>query len=131
MRDLLAWHRRLRHVHVESLDGLRCIERYDSRKSTFFIDPPYVCSTRASSGRYAVEMTDVQHQRLIDRLLTVKGAVILCGFNSDIYRPLRKAGWQLIRRSLAIHAAAGRAKHRPRKTEYFWRNPQAVKLTNS
>ena len=89
--------RRLRHisarfknVKVENEDWESIIARYDSPDSFFYLDPPYLLSTRRSGG-YLFEMTDDDHKRMADKLSRVKGACMLSGYDNKIYKDL---GWR-------------------------------------
>lgn len=92
------WHERLANVVIESTDALELIGRHDGPDTVFYLDPPYVASTRkCKSALYAREATDDHHFELVRTLLTLEGAVVLSGYDSPIYRPLVDAGWQRIR----------------------------------
>lgn len=51
-----------------------------------FLDPPYLMSTRRSGRIYANEMTDDDHVRLIETARRLPCAVMLCGYESELYR---------------------------------------------
>jgi DNA adenine methylase len=64
----------------------------------FYLDPPYLHSTRAATDAYLHEMTEADHRELLDRLLLCRGKVILSGYPSDLYdRTL--AGWRRSRQA--------------------------------
>lgn len=93
---------RLRHVHLESLDALEIIRRYDSPKTTFFVDPPYLWSTRSWAARqtfkqdYRAEFqTDDEHRLLLKTLNEVDAAVVLAGRANPIYDDML-TGWKRI-----------------------------------
>jgi len=83
---------RLLRVQIEHQDWRVILERYDTDQTLFYLDPPYIHSTRRG-GKYAHEMTDEDHIELVERLLNIKGMAILSGYASEIYRPLEDAGW--------------------------------------
>lgn len=122
---------RLLRVQVEHGDALAVIERYDTPATFFYLDPPYVLSTRKSGG-YEHEMDDEQHFRLVELLLRVKGKVLLSGYPSLLYAKLEEQGWQS-RRWDAICSASGRtrlngmlglgsAKLKQQRVEVVWFN---------
>jgi DNA adenine methylase len=85
---LLQTIERLRGVVVEQSNALELIQRYDSEDALFYVDPPYVQSTRARYGAhrcYSVEMTDQDHRDLLDVLRGIKGKVVLSGYAHPIY----------------------------------------------
>lgn len=87
---------RLRTVQIENLDFANLIEKYDSEDTFFYLDPPYVHNTRKESAQFAYnhEMTDIQHEDLVDKLLHIKGKAILSGYDTDIYDKLIENGWK-------------------------------------
>ncbi|MBE3562378.1 MAG: DNA adenine methylase [Hydrogenibacillus schlegelii] len=88
-------HERLRTVQIENDDFRRVIRRYDTSETFFYLDPPYVLATRRG-GRYAHEMSDSDHEELVDMLLTLKGRAMLTGYANAIYKRLEAAGWRRI-----------------------------------
>jgi len=107
---------RLRGVIIESKPALEIIDRFDSPDTLFYIDPPYVHSTRSaiSSKAYRFEMTDQDHRDLSEKLKKVKGKVLISGYDSDLYNELY-AGWR--KENKATHADGGRD-----RTECIWQN---------
>lgn len=99
---------RIKTVHVECLDWERCIGMYDSDNTLFFLDPPYVPETRRS-GEYEYEMLSDDHIRLVDKLLKIKGKVLLCGYDNEIYHRLEKNGWKTMTYEVQC-SAAGRTR---------------------
>jgi DNA adenine methylase len=89
---------RLKQVHIECSDALGVIRRFDSPETLFYVDPPYVASTRTASTRfrgYRHEMTDEQHVQLADLLKNVQGMVMLSGYTSPLYEMLY-SGWTCV-----------------------------------
>jgi DNA adenine methylase len=84
---------RLLRVQVENKDALKLIECYDSPDTFFYLDPPYVLSTRKGGG-YKHELTDDSHRQLVKVLQGIKGKALLSGYANLIYRELEKCGWQ-------------------------------------
>ena len=64
---------RLRGVVFEAVDVCRLIDLYDSRRTFFFIDPPYW----GTSQDYAVQFPEDDHVRLAARLARVRGIWLL------------------------------------------------------
>lgn len=109
---------RMAGVVIENRDAIEVMESQDSRDTLLYVDPPYVHDTRTTSGGYQFEMSDDDHRRLIAFLQTVKGMVVLSGYDHPLYGPLRASGWlQLEYPSLVFG-------NRPR-TEVLWLNPLA------
>jgi DNA adenine methylase len=85
-------HERLRRVQVEQADWREILQRYDGPETLHYLDPPYVPSTRVC-GHYPCEMTRRDHDELVERILRVKGMVVLSGYQHPSYRPLEGSGW--------------------------------------
>jgi DNA adenine methylase len=119
-RSLAAVCRRLQGVVIECRDALDVIRAQDSPDTLFFVDPPYMPSTRSKSG-YRHEMTQSEHEALLDRLCSVKGLVVLAGYPSDLYDAVLH-DWHRVTRQ---HHVAGSFKPR---TEVLWISPRAAKL---
>jgi len=141
LSSLHWWHWRLMRVQIESMDAVRCIKRYDTAETTFYLDPPYPSQTRSRNKVYKHEMGDDLHQRLVATLLDIHGAAVLSGYESPIYEPLINAGWQCIKKTIvtpSIHTNrhTGSAPRATRKelgdnalrTECIYINPRALAL---
>lgn len=89
---------RLRDVQIDNLDWREVLSRYDSEETLFYLDPPYVHSSRSryagpSDGYGAHELSDEQHIEIIDLASRLKGAVVLSGYDSDIYQSAVPSSW--------------------------------------
>lgn len=124
------WHKRLMRVQIEQLDALKLIPVWDDEHTVFYLDPPYVKSTR-TSGKYHHDIDDDHHHALIALLLKVQGGVILSGYENGLYADLEAAGWDKVRFKTRINASVNRKGGKRKKSmryEVVWRNPRAVKL---
>ncbi len=97
--DLIgSYVKRLRGVVIECRPALEVINQHDSSKTLFYIDPPYVIKTRSSirtkgeaEGEwrsYRYNLTNDEHVRLIEKLRTIEGMVVLSGYRSELYEDL-------------------------------------------
>lgn len=131
--SLLWWHERLTKVMIEKRDALEVIQTWDSADTVFYVDPPYVASTR-KSGSYVKEVDDEHHKALIELLLKVKGAVILSGYDNPLYDSLTKAGWE--KQNFQTYCSAYSIKRKPgeeppkraTRIETVWRNKRALQM---
>ena len=116
----MAIARRLRQVQIDQDDALKCIQRYDSPDTLFLCDPPYMAETRGrwSAHAYQHEMTTEQHRHLAEVLLSIQGAVVVCGYPHPLYDEWY-AGWQ--RETKAVTSDAGLA-----RVEVLWIKPMAT-----
>lgn len=118
-----AFVERFRGVTIEQRDACEVIERIDRPKALFYVDPPYVLSTRSSkrgggpSHAYRHEMRDEDHSRLARVLHGVRGMVLLSGYQCDLYDRLY-GDWEC--RKIDVFADGAR----PRE-ECLWLNRQA------
>ena len=83
---------RLMQVQIENLDFRQIIKAYDRPETFFYLDPPYVLSTRKGKA-YRHEMSDQDHAELVDLLLHMKGKAVLSGYSNPFYESLEFAGW--------------------------------------
>ena len=84
---------RLLRVQIENAPALEVIRRYDTANTVFYLDPPYVHSSRGDASAYGYEMTEEDHRELADTLRTVRGRVILSGYRTALYDELYR-GWR-------------------------------------
>ena len=78
---------RLTRVQIDNKEWSNILDTYDHDKAFFYLDPPYVLSTRRAGG-YAHEMSDEDHVRLIERIQTLEGKVMISGYSNPIYDEL-------------------------------------------
>jgi DNA adenine methylase len=69
---------RFRGVQIEHLEWPDVFDRYDGPDAVFYVDPPYVPETRRSNKQaggkaYPHDLTSVDHEALVERLLTLRG----------------------------------------------------------
>lgn len=124
LRGLMLAARRLKHAQIENDDALKVIKRFDTPSTLFYVDPPYVHSTRSggrSRSRYQFEMSDDDHRKLAKVLNAVKGMVMLSGYDSPLYRELY-AGWRVLSKSTTTNG-------NNKAVEYLWVSPHATALS--
>ena len=114
--EVPAFYERLRGVCIENRDASEVMAQQDSEDTLHFVDPPYMAETRgAKQHGYVHEMSDDQHATLCEFLKTLKGMVVLCGYDNELYKSL---GWKSVKRE--AHADGARD-----RVEILWFNPQA------
>jgi len=119
VEGLPAIHKRLQRVAVENLHALELIKREDTRNTLFYLDPPYLHSTRTAKNVYEHEMTEPDHRELLDVVRKCKGKVMLSGYPSELY-DTALADWNRHTFDLPNHASGGKTKDR--ETEVVWCN---------
>lgn len=125
-------HERIRHVQIECRDALDILQEWDTPETTFYCDPPYILDTRRNKRYYAVEPGDDYHKELVDVLLSVKGNVVLSGYDHPTYfRLIEEGGWWTdvygANATMAVvQAGESKSKDRSdRRVEIVYRNRQA------
>jgi DNA adenine methylase len=125
--DLLTWPDcvpafvdRLRGVVIEQRDALEVMQANDGAETLFYVDPPYVLSTRGNARgvrqKYAIEMTDDDHRELAGVLHGLRGMVVLSGYPCELYDQELFPGWRR-------HERETRADGARERTEVLWLNP--------
>lgn len=119
---------RFRGVVIEQEPAAKVIERFDGAGVVFYVDPPYVHSTRCrvdAARGYRHEMTDADHEALAEQLNRTTGAVVLSGYPCELYDRLF-SGWQRVERTGPLADGARE------RTEVLWlRNCEADLFTQS
>lgn len=124
---LTAVHKRLMQVVITGIPAINLIRREDGPTTFFYLDPPYLHATRASTTVYGMdgehEMTEAQHEELL-QLITgqdwqPQSKFMLSGYNSDLYESYLN-GWRKVEFDRANSAAGGKTKRR--MTECVWMN---------
>jgi len=128
-------HARLRRTLIENNDFERLIAIHDGPETFFYLDPPYVTSSRVHKKEYRHEMTDEDHQRLVNQLLSIEGMAALSGYATStsgaehgLYRELEDNGWRRIAFDVACPSGTPNKQtgKRPRRTEVLWLCPKCV-----
>lgn len=106
---------RLRNVLIENRDALAVMKFYDKATTLFYVDPPYVMSTRTKRSVYVNELSDHDHEELSMVLHSLKGMIILSGYTSNLYEQLY-SDWKKISKSTT-------AQNGKRRFECIWLSP--------
>ncbi len=85
--NIPEFQKRLSSVVLENKDAMQVMLDHDSIDTLHYLDPPYHHSTRRS-GRYKHEMDNQAHIDLIEFVKTLKGRVIISGYDTDLYNSL-------------------------------------------
>lgn len=109
---------RLQGVVLEHRDALVVIRQHDTPTTLHFVDPPYVRNSRKSRHGYTHDMDDQQHRDLHAVLCAVDGAVVLCGYPSELYDELYSTWFSVNRKHVSIMGGE--------RTERLWLNERAA-----
>lgn len=115
---------RLQHVSLECRPALDVIDAYGAAAHTLlYVDPPYLGSTRGSTYSYQHEMrSEAEHRALADALHGARAAVVLSGYDSDLYEALYSTWYRV-----EIPAFTNQGNHSDlsrgnARTEVLWSN---------
>lgn len=118
---LEAVHQRLSSVVVLNADAEKVIEQQDDEDTLFYLDPPYLESTRTASSVYEHEMTVKQHMSLLDTLCCLQGKFMLSGYSSELYEDYASDNsWNKVEIKQPNHSAKSGTKRI--MTECLWMN---------
>lgn len=115
-KELFAFHARLKGVVIENRDYEKLCREHDGEKALFYFDPPYVLASRERKRGYTHDFTDADQERFLGVAKSLVGAVLISGYDSEIYSDHLK-GWQKAER---VAYADGAAKRK----EVLWMKPQ-------
>lgn len=104
---------RLKDAQIENRPALDVIRRFNAEGVVMYLDPPYLTQTRTGRA-YRHEMTDADHEELLQELLKTRARVILSGYASPMYDDALM-DWH--RRERRAYAQGGAA-----RTEVIWCN---------
>jgi len=105
-------HHRLRRVIVTKEDVRASLCRFDSEHTLHYVDPDYL----GASSSY---QHSVNHQRLCEVLVSLKGYVMLSGYDNDLYNNyLLNSGW-----AQKYHPSPSHTESQQPRQECIWLNP--------
>ncbi len=114
--------KRLRFVTFENLDYSECIQRFDSKNTLFYCDPPYL-DTEFYYQKGCFKNED--HYKLADMLHQIKGKAMITHYENDTYDELYKDwnrfDYETFKVSRGI-TKTSKAETRPRATEVLYCN---------
>jgi DNA adenine methylase len=116
---------RLLCVQIENRPACDVIRLYDSAKTLFYCDPPYIHSTRGDSKAYGHEMTDDEHRELASVLNSAKAMVAISNYDCDLMNELYPSRrWRkIVGPARTNHSTKGK------RVEVLWVNYNLKELT--
>jgi DNA adenine methylase len=109
---------RLLEAQIENCLAIEAIKRHNGERVLIYADPPYLHNTRtANTKSYRYEMTDADHEELLQALLEHKGMAVISGYDNDLYNGTLR-GWHKETINTIAELAA-------KRTECLWVNPLA------
>lgn len=119
IRKLKSYKQILKGVQCTNLDGIELIEKYkDNQNVLIYLDPDYDNESKATQkDTYSLSF---DHDKAIDLLIETKAKVILSGYHTDKYDPLRERGWH--KHLIKNIPRSSSNKKGDRVDEYIWVN---------
>lgn len=133
VEQLVRFIEKIRTVTIENLSFEKLLPLYDTPKTLFYLDPPYVSGTRAAGARsaYVHEMDISKHQVLLNYLkYNLKGQAVVSMYDYPLYNEML-SDWRRVEinhRSM-IHNSS--AKDTGTRTEVLWIKEHAYGLWSS
>lgn len=84
------WEERLKGVKIIHGDAFDALEKYDSKTTFFFADPPW----QYDEKQEFYVLNDFDHDRFVEAALQVKGKIIIVGLRGHLGK-FREAGWSI------------------------------------
>ena len=115
---------RLQGVTFENMDAIELFDKYDSHKTLWYIDPPYLGSTRSHQRpAYNHEMLDHrQHESSILHFSKSLGIPLISGYSSDLYHDLLETkGWKKVTKPTRVNGPN-------QKLECLWLSPRLLDI---
>lgn len=109
---------RLIRVQIENRPAVDVIRLYDSPKTLFYCDPPYLHATRGDTKAYGFEMDEGQHREFAEAVNECKGMVAVSGYDHPLMDELFKPGrwFKTQGPDKTIHSTKGK------RSEVLWTN---------
>ena len=104
---------RLKYVQIENRPALEVIRAFNHENVLIYADPPYVMETRGRK-QYRYEMTDANHEELLETLCKSQAMVMLSGYDNSLYDTYLK-NWNRDEIEVRTH-------NQQRRTEVLWMN---------
>jgi len=124
LRDIID---RMIGVVIENTSAIELIKKMDHEETLFYLDPPYVPSTR-SKEQYKFDMTHEDHEELLDLIIGLKGKVVISGYDNELYDSvLIPNGY--VKRSRNARAQSGTGGTTITE-EVLWISPSALELNH-
>jgi len=115
---------RIAGVSLECRPALHLISDYGQHESVlFYVDPPYLGTTRGWGNQYRHEMRhEPDHRELAEALHACRAAVVLSGYPSTLYDDHLYADWHRIEFAAYTGQGGTRGRRGGERTEVLWSN---------
>lgn len=111
---------RLKDAFIECDAALNVITRFDTPGTLFYLDPPYLKTTRSEQRtRYVHDMAQDDHVALLEAIQQVQGKVVLSGLRNALYAEYL-SDWHTVEKS------ARTTSPKRQTTEVLWLSPATM-----
>ncbi|QQS31891.1 MAG: DNA adenine methylase [Acidobacteriota bacterium] len=112
--------KRLSPVQIENRDALKLITEMDTPETLFYLDPPYVTSTRTDKRRYAHELDDDGHRQIGEVANNIKGFAVISGYACELYKEIfERRDWRRIDTESTVNGGV-------KRIESLWLSPRTA-----
>jgi DNA adenine methylase len=120
-------HERLKNVTIESLDFEAILDKYGDKEDAFiYLDPPYYKAEHYYNG-----FNHNDHERLLNKLPTLKAKWLLSGYANKLYDNKLKNFYRLeidVKKHSYGVTKMSKLKEKPNATEVLWANYNINKI---
>ncbi len=124
LRRMSIINARLKKVQIECMDFEKLIDKYDTKQTLFYLDPPYV-GVEFYYKTNGVDFKASDHERLSEILKSIKGKFVLSYYEHELVRKLYKR-YNIITKQAVKHSCGmvrnSKIKHRPKSIELLIKN---------
>lgn len=116
--NILSVCERLKNVIIENARATQVMQQHDREDTLIYLDPPYLHDTRQTNNAYAHEMSEREHEFLLELMKKSKSMMIISGYDNDLYNDMLQ-GWAKSTRQTAASSQNGSAT----RNEVLWISP--------
>lgn len=120
LSSLEQYRDRLKNVTILNLSYKHTLNEYTN--SFFYMDPPYLPSTRVTKKAYKFDWDSKDHIEFLNLVKDKKNKVLISGYDSDIYNTALSEwyGWHKVEKEVANNSGQNKVKNK--RVEILWRN---------
>lgn len=115
--SLEQYRNRLKNVTILNLSYKHSLNDYTN--SFYYLDPPYLPSTRVTKKAYEYDWKEKDHIEFLNLVKDKKNKVLISGYDSNLYNR-ELSSWIKIEKTVANNSGQNAKKNK--RTEILWRN---------